>query len=66
MCHSGLILHLFTKVAGWRLLLGESTEEVTENIRTMDIPAKQALFFFSSSLTNDMHLLLTRLKINLD
>lgn len=67
VCHSGVISHLFTKVDGWRLPLDErSTEEVTENIRTMNISTKQALFFFCSSLTNDTHLLLPRLKTNLD
>lgn len=51
-----------------RLLLDEqSTEEVIENIRTRDIfSAKQAVFFICSSLNNDMHLLLPRLKTNLD
>lgn len=50
-----------------RLLLNEqSTEEVIENIRTTDISAKQAVFFICSSLNNDMHILLSRLKTNLD
>lgn len=57
----------FKKIARYRLLLDErSTEEVTENISTTDISAKQALFFFCSTLINDMYLLLPRLKTNLD
>lgn len=71
LCHSRVILHLFTKETWWRLLLAERSteeaEEVRENIGTTDISAKQALVFFCSSLTNDMHLFLSsRLMTNLD